>query len=505
MSGAALFPGSIFARDYRIVAPLGQGGMGTLYTVEQISTGKKRALKLMHPTLVGEAEHRDRFVREAQVGARIASEHVVEVTAAGFDDETRLPYIAMELLEGETLHSYVKRRAYLPPSELLLVYQQLCHAMMAAHAAGIIHRDLKPENVFLALNRRAGGAPFVVKVLDFGIAKLAAEAGTRGTTGAMGSPLWMAPEQTERGSITAAADVWALGLMAYFALTGAVFWRAARDPQTTVAQVLREIVLEPIPAATVRANESGLLERLPPGFDRFFAQAVARDPNARFKDASAFWAALSTLLDATGATMVAVPSSGMRPHSSQPQSAPPLTPMPMSPMPMSPMPMSPMPLSPAMPSPPMQTAPAIASTMTRTGAVGPWIFASAVFVVGALAATAWFIVRTRPIQKDMAQVTATSSAPLVMTTAPASASATATATTQETSTTTAASTTSTAPASTTTTTTSAKTTKINATDVSHGTNDSYADGLSKRRTWKVAGHTIKVVPGNVQVSGNVPA
>ncbi|HEY2368090.1 MAG TPA: protein kinase, partial [Polyangiaceae bacterium] len=138
MSGAALFPGSIFARDYRIVAPLGQGGMGTLYTVEQISTGKKRALKLMHPTLVGEAEHRDRFVREAQVGARIASEHVVEVTAAGFDDETRLPYIAMELLEGETLQSYVKRRACLPTSELLVVYQQLCHAMMAAHAAGII-------------------------------------------------------------------------------------------------------------------------------------------------------------------------------------------------------------------------------------------------------------------------------------------------------------------------------------------------------------------------------
>jgi serine/threonine-protein kinase len=366
--------------------------------------------------------------------------------------------------------------------------------MMAAHSAGIIHRDLKPENVFLALNRRAGGAPFVVKVLDFGIAKLAAEAGTRGTTGAMGSPLWMAPEQTERGQITAAADVWALGLMAYFALTGAVFWRAARDPQTTVAQVLREIVLEPIPAATVRANESGLLERLPPGFDRFFAQAVARDPNMRFKDASAFWTALSTLLDATGATMVAVPSSGLRPHSSQPQSAPPLTPMPMSPMPM-----SPMPLSPAMATPPMQTAPAIASTMTRTGSVGPWIFASAVFVVGALAATAWFVVRTRPIPKDMAQV---STAPLASTTAPASAIATAT--TQETTSATATSIAGTAPASTTTT-TSAKTAKINATDVSHGTTDSYADGLSKRRTWKVAGHTIKVVPGNVQVSGNVPA
>jgi len=486
--------------------------MGTLYVAEQLSTGKKRALKLMHPTLVSEAEHRDRFVREAQVGSRIASEHVVEVTAAGFDDETRLPYIAMELLEGETLQSYVKRRAYLPPSELLLVYQQLCHAMMAAHSAGIIHRDLKPENVFLALNRRAGGAPFVVKVLDFGIAKLAAEAGTRGTTGAMGSPLWMAPEQTERGQITAAADVWALGLIAYFALTGEVFWRAARDPQTTVAQVLREIVLEPIPAATIRANETGMLERLPPGFDRFFAQAVARDPNARFKDATALWNALTALLDATGATMIAVPSSGMRPQS-LPMSAAPMSPMPMSPMPMSPMPVTPMPVSPVAPSgPPLNTAPAIASTMTRSSSVGPWIFASAVLLVGAFAATAWFVMKGRPLPKEAAPIATTapsaaSSAPLVTSTAPT------TTTTAAQDTTPSATAIPTAPVVAIGTAVSANPapaastakTRPNVTDVSHGTNDSYVDGLQKRRTWKVAGHTIRVVPGNVQVTGNVPA
>ncbi len=499
MSAAALLPGSIFARDYRIVAPLAQGGMGTIYVAEQISTGKRRALKLMHPTLVSEAEHRERFIREAQVGSRIATEHIVEVTAAGVDDATGLPYLAMELLEGETLQAYVKRRAFLPPSELLAVFQQLCHAMMAAHAAGVVHRDLKPENVFLALSRRAGSAPYVVKVLDFGIAKLAAEAGTRGTTGAMGSPLWMAPEQTERGAITAAADVWALGLIAYFALTGNVFWRAARDPQTTVAQVLREIVLEPIPAASIRANETGLLERLPPGFDRFFAQAVARDPSARFQDATALWSALSALLDSIGATMIAVPSSGMRPQSSGVPSLAPPTPVPITPAVVTPMQPS---------APPIGTAPAIASTMTSQSSLGPWIFATALLLVSALGVIAFFALRVRTQSQAAASSAppAATSTSLAMASAPESSSdppplastthAPAAATAIKTQVATTATPSATA---------SAPTTRSNATSVSHGTNDSYGDGLQKRRTWKVAGHTIKVVPGNVQATGNVPA
>jgi len=474
MSGTALAPGTVFARDYRIVSPLGQGGMGSLYVVEQIATGKRRALKLMHPTLVSEAEHRERFVREAQVGARIASEHVVEVTAAGVDDESGLPYIVMELLEGETLQSYVKRRAFLPPAELALVFQQLCHAMMAAHAAGIVHRDLKPENVFLALSRRAGGAPFVVKVLDFGIAKLAAEAGTRGTTGAMGSPLWMAPEQTERGTITPAADVWALGLIAYFALTGTVFWRSARDPQTTIAQVLREIVLEPIPAATIRANELGLLDRLPPGFDRFFAQSVARDPSARFRDATAFWTAMMSLLEATGATMAALPpSSGMRP---QPASLAPQTPMPQTPQ-------------------TFPTAPAVSNTVARGGSLGPWIFASAVLVVGAFAALAFFVLRLRTPTTEAASVTPT---PTLTPTPTPTPTLTPTPTPSETPTLAVA-----APPATTAKAPAAPT--AGGTEVSHGTNDTYVNGLHKARTWKVAGHTVRVVPGNVRVTGNVPA
>ena len=486
VSVASLAPGSVFAHDFRIIAPLGHGGMGTIYVAEQLSTGKRRALKLMHPTLVSDAEQRERFVREAQVASRIASEHVVEVTAAGVDADSGAPYLAMELLDGETLAAYVKRRGFLPPSEVLVIFQQLCHAMMAAHAVGIIHRDLKPENVFLALSRRAGSAPFVVKVLDFGIAKLTAEAGTRNTTGAMGSPLWMAPEQTERSSITTAADVWALGLMLYFALTGHVFWRAARDPQTTVAQVLREIVLEPIPVATIRANETGLLERLPPGFDRLFSQTVVRDPRARLQDATAFWNTLAALLDSMGATIAALPpSSAMRPVSGLPASLPPPTPHAVIPA----------------------TAPAIASTLTQSSSPGPWIFGSAVVLAAAFAGSAYLVIRPRAGTKDTITYQRTDlAAPPSATVAPlhsVAEQAGAAAPEQ------AAVTTATTPVNTSVATASpSATTKLrttNATDVSHGMDDSFGDGLTKRRTWKVAGHTIKVVPGSVQVSGNVPA
>src|SRR5262245_9524940 len=104
-----LSTGTVFAGDYRIASELNQGGMGAVYVAEQISTGKARALKLMHPQLVSDPELRKRFEQEARIGSRIASEHVVEVNAAGIDAATGLPYLIMELLSGEDLMSRVKR------------------------------------------------------------------------------------------------------------------------------------------------------------------------------------------------------------------------------------------------------------------------------------------------------------------------------------------------------------------------------------------------------------
>src|SRR5262245_28276486 len=148
--GISIANGSVFAKDYRVLQPLNEGGMGAVYVVEQQSTGSQRALKLMHPQFVQDPRSRQRFEQEARVGARIESEHVVQVLAAGVDDATGYPYIVMELLKGEDLSTMLQRRGAIPPSEVGQIFAQLCHALAAAHAAGVVHRDLKPENIFLA-------------------------------------------------------------------------------------------------------------------------------------------------------------------------------------------------------------------------------------------------------------------------------------------------------------------------------------------------------------------
>jgi serine/threonine protein kinase len=212
--------GATVAGDYRVVSPLAQGGMGDVWIAEQISTGKRRALKVMKPELLNDATFRARFDQEAKIGSRIESEHVVEVVGAGIDVSLGVPWMAMELLEGQSLEGLVTERGPLPPAQARSLLAQLGHAVAAAHRAGVVHRDLKPENVFIARSQQLGGGQ-KVKVLDFGIAKLFDQAPS-GHTGAMslGTPRWMAPEQTGGQTITPATDVWAIGLIAFWSLTG---------------------------------------------------------------------------------------------------------------------------------------------------------------------------------------------------------------------------------------------------------------------------------------------
>ncbi len=288
-----LAEGAIFAGKFRVLGTLGEGGMGTVYLVEQLSTQKRRALKLMRGALAHDPEAGERFAREARVGARVDSDHVVEVVDAGVDPVTSVPWLVMEHLEGETLAARIAR-GELDPATFAEVMRQLGHGLGAAHRAGLVHRDLKPENIFLAAPRREGVA-LTVKILDLGIAKLVEEtAGGTGSygfgaraTGACGTPLWMAPEQLDRGVITPAADVWALGLIAFQGLTGASYWRAAREASTSLAHVLSELTIEPLEPPSLRAAELGRAEWLPPGFDAWFAGCVSRDPSQRFGDGQA--------------------------------------------------------------------------------------------------------------------------------------------------------------------------------------------------------------------------
>jgi serine/threonine protein kinase len=284
--------GKVLGGDYELLEPLSEGGMGAVWIAEQRSTGSRRAVKLMRHELIADERAQQRFLQEARVASRVASDHVVQTLAAGVDDG--VPWLAMELLEGETLGQWLSKRPYASREETSEIFLELCHALAAAHRNGIVHRDLKPENIFLATSRRPGHA-FSVKVLDFGIAKLVADARNT-TTAAIGTPMWMAPEQTTAGDrITPATDVWALGLIAFRMLVGAPYWHTARSVEANAMALLREIAFEPLALASERARSIGG-PTLPEGFDAWFSRCVHRDVDARFSEARECHDALQALL-----------------------------------------------------------------------------------------------------------------------------------------------------------------------------------------------------------------
>jgi serine/threonine-protein kinase len=278
----AVRPGTVFAERYFVVRPIKAGGMGAVFEVQHVRTHKPHALKVMHPDVVAKKGAREKFEQEAYVGARIQSRHVVDVTDAGVDEVTGLPYLVMELLVGSELAALVEKERHIAPKRLVPWLEQVARALDKAHARGIIHRDLKPENVFVTKTEEGQA---MVKVLDFGIAKIV-EGATREGTDETGTPLYMAPEQTARGQVIGAGtDVWALGILAYECLVGVTYWRAS-----SVAEFYRELLFEALPPPTERAAKEGVT--LPAGFDTWFFGCVNRDPDKRFKTAGE---AISTL------------------------------------------------------------------------------------------------------------------------------------------------------------------------------------------------------------------
>lgn len=294
-----LKPGTVIGGDFKILRMLAKGGMGAVYVAEQLSTGSERALKLMHPHLLDDQKSRDRFTQEARVCARIESEHVVKVIGAGIDGDDKIPWIAMELIKGEDLERYATERGALPVSEVLEIMRQIGHGLGAAHRLGIVHRDLKPQNVYVAPSQRVD-TPFTVKVLDFGISKVALDDGESDTTAAVGSPMWMAPEQARKGRLSPATDVWPLALLCFRLLSGRPYWRAANHGGVIpVKEILVELLTKPVEAASARAASLGGAT-LPRGFDGWFARAMERDPAARFANATEAVDALVPVLTGRG-------------------------------------------------------------------------------------------------------------------------------------------------------------------------------------------------------------
>jgi serine/threonine-protein kinase len=288
-SSEGLAAGTILAGRYRVERQLGRGGMGSVYLVQHLHTEQDLALKLLHETVVSDEVALTRFRREARAPAKIQSDHVVQVTDADVAPELGgVPFLVMEWLRGRDLEDLANERGALAPEEVTLYLRHAARALDKAHALGIVHRDLKPENLFLTT--REDGAP-LVKILDFGIAKLTAGEDGRlkatGTGQIFGTPLYMSPEQTkgEIDKICPQSDIWALGIIAHRLLFGVEPWTAA-----TLTALVAQIAYEPLPVPSKAGHDLG------PAFDAWFARCCSKAPADRFPTASEAVAALARAL-----------------------------------------------------------------------------------------------------------------------------------------------------------------------------------------------------------------
>ena len=210
------------AERYVVERTLGRGGMATVYLARDRALERPVALKVLAAHFAADEEFRARFLREARLAAKLAHPNVVQVYDAGEDE--RGPFIVMEYVEGETLADELRRRGRLPPVEVVAVGTQLCSALEAAHSERLVHRDIKPQNI---LHRPDGQ----VKLADFGIARsLAATRHTElGTV--LGTAAYLAPEQGRGEPVTAAADIYSLGVVLYELLTGQIPFSAETWPE----------------------------------------------------------------------------------------------------------------------------------------------------------------------------------------------------------------------------------------------------------------------------------
>ncbi len=282
-----LRPGVLLGGRYRLLARIGAGGMGEVWRAEHTSLGTPSAVKVMDTALGDDTQDRlQRFQQEARAAAQLRSPHIVQVLDHGV--EGRFAFIVMELLEGEGLDQRLARKGRLTPSETARVIAGMARGLARAHAAGIVHRDLKPANVFLT--REGGGE--VVKLLDFGIAKLLgprADLQVKTHQGnVVGTPSYMSPEQVRGGEVDARSDLWQMGVIAWECLTGQ---RPFDGP--TLGDTFLRICSAPLPAASS-------IVPVPPGFDAWIARAVNRDVDGRFSSATEMAAALLLILDENG-------------------------------------------------------------------------------------------------------------------------------------------------------------------------------------------------------------
>jgi serine/threonine-protein kinase len=263
-----LTSGTVLARSYRLLHPIGEGGMGRVWVAEHIALDRRVAVKVMSEEAIATPMARELFDREARATAKVVSPHVVRVLDFDVTDDG-FPFLVLELLTGETLEDRIVRDGPLSLGSAELVLKQVTHALAEAHACGILHRDIKAENIFLVGDDRTR---IDVRLLDFGVAL------TKNTKaliqGPVGTLCYMSPEQIVAGEIDERSDLFSLAICVYYALTG----RFPFDG-STLAEVGASLTRMCQPVTALRSD-------LPASLDTWFSRALARDPRARFSSAT---------------------------------------------------------------------------------------------------------------------------------------------------------------------------------------------------------------------------
>jgi len=266
--------GEILAGKYRVERVLGQGGMGVVVAARHAELDELVALKFLLPEALSEPEAVARFLKEARAAVRIKSEHVARVHDVGQLD-SGAPYIVMEYLEGSDLGAILHTRGPLPVDDAVDYVLQACEAIANAHVLGIVHRDLKPSNLML-VSLSDGSA--CVKVLDFGISKIAARDGRESamnmtrTAAVLGSPLYMSPEQMMSAKdVDARTDIWALGTILYEILAG-------RPPFVADTLPALGVLIATTPAEPIRDVRPDVA----PGLEAVVARCLAKSRDERF-------------------------------------------------------------------------------------------------------------------------------------------------------------------------------------------------------------------------------
>jgi serine/threonine-protein kinase len=276
-------PGTLVGGRYEVLRVLGVGGMGVVVAARHTGQGSEVALKMLQPSAARDGESVGRFLREGRAASVLRSPHAVRLLDFG-ETEDGAPFLAMELLRGQDLSSYLEARGPMPLGEAARLLLQACHALEEAHGRGIVHRDLKPSNLFLVEQE---GQPPLLKVLDFGISKFMGademHASLTGTQTTLGTPLYMSPEQVRNAKrVDTRTDVWSLGVLLQELLTGRPPFEA-----TSFSGLCAAIIADP-PAPIREA-----WPEVPPEIEDLLARCLEKDPSRRLASVAEFSAILA--------------------------------------------------------------------------------------------------------------------------------------------------------------------------------------------------------------------